>query len=90
MREFAAELFELNRLRRPAGGPQSAGAFPAKRDAGMWVPGLRRRPHAHRRSRREIGRRQIDVGIEERQVPRSMAPSMSTPCARSSCRSRDR
>ena len=39
MRQFAAELFELNRLRRSAGGPQASRTFPAKRDAGMCFPG---------------------------------------------------
>ena len=28
MRQFTAELFELNGLRRSAGGPQASGAFP--------------------------------------------------------------
>ena len=41
MREFAAELFELNRLLRSACGPQASRTFPAKRDAGMCFPGFR-------------------------------------------------
>jgi hypothetical protein len=40
MRQFAAELFELNRLRRSACGPQASGTFPAKSDAGMCFPGF--------------------------------------------------
>ena len=45
--EFAAELFELDRLRRSAGGPQAPRPFPAKGDAGMCFPGFGgRRTHA--------------------------------------------
>ena len=40
MREFATELFELNRLRRSACGPQASRTFPAKSDAGMCFPGF--------------------------------------------------
>ena len=40
MRQFATELFELNRLRRSACGPQASRTFPAKSDAGMCFPGF--------------------------------------------------
>ena len=36
-RELAAELLELNRLRRSARGPQASSTFPAKRDSGMCL-----------------------------------------------------
>ena len=39
-RQFAAELFELNRLRRSAGSPQASRTFPAKSDAGMCFSGF--------------------------------------------------
>ena len=39
VRELAAQLFQLNRLRRSAFGPQASCAFPAKRHAGTCVPG---------------------------------------------------
>jgi len=40
MREFATELFELNRLRRSACRPQASGPFPAQGNAGMCFPGF--------------------------------------------------
>ena len=64
MREFATELFELNRLRRSACGPQASRTFPAKGDAGMCFPGFGSgRTHTVDRFKKSDGVR-CDVSIE--------------------------
>ena len=82
LRQFAAELFELDRLRRSARRPQTARSFTAKRDAGTCFPGFGggRTDSVDRLDNPTVAG--ATSASNERQVPRSMAPSMSTPCAR--------
>ena len=65
MRQFAAELFELNRFCCSAGGPQSSRTFPAKDDAGVCFPGFGSGcPHAVNRRNKSDGVRS-NVSIEQ-------------------------